>query len=255
MLNVGWPDDTWEDIIQKICAHRPEPRWIPGRKAGYHTTSSWFILGEVIQRLADRPFQEVLREELFESLNMADSWVGMPRQRFLEYGRRVAPTFDMEQPDRPSFGWESERRCTRPSPGGNARGPMRELAHFYAMLLEHGMFEGVRILTPQTVEAMTARHRVGMLDHTFKATIDWGLGFIINSAYYEQEHLPYAYGTYASRRTFGHSGYRSTVAFGDPEHRLAVALGFNGTPSDAAHEARVSSVLNALYEDLGIAAS
>lgn len=253
MLGVGWPEESWEEIVRKIALHRPEPRWIPGQKAGYHLTSSWFILGDLIQRLADLPYTNVLREQLFEPLQMSDCWIGMPRQRFLDYGSLIAPTFDMEKPTRPSFGWESELHCTRPSPGGSARGPMRQLARFYAMLIEHGSFAGTRILSPQTVEALTARHRVGMVDRTFKAKIDWGLGFIINSAYYEQERLPYAYGGFASRRTFGHSGYRSTVAFGDPEHGLAVALAFNGTPSEAEHEARVASVLDALYRDLQLA--
>jgi hypothetical protein len=43
------------------------------------------------------------------------------------------------------------------------------------------------------------------------------------------------------------------VAFADPEHGLAVALAFNGTPSNAAHERRIRSVLDAVYEDLGLA--
>ena len=102
-----------------------------------------------------------------------------------------------------------------PSPGGNGRGPMRQLVRLYAMLLQHGSLEGERILSAQSVEALTARHRVGMVDRTFKVKIDWGLGFILNSAYYGQERLPYAYGPFASMRTYGHSGYRSTVAFAD----------------------------------------
>jgi CubicO group peptidase (beta-lactamase class C family) len=91
-----------------------------------------------------------------------------------------------------------------------------------------------------------------MMDATFKHVLDWGLGFIINSARYGAETVPYGYGHHASPRTFGHSGYRSSVAFGDPERGLAVALVFNGTPSNERHEVRVRSVLDAVYEDLKI---
>jgi hypothetical protein len=42
------------------------------------------------------------------------------------------------------------------------------------------------------------------------------------------------------------------VAFADPEHGLAVALAFNGTPANDAHEQRIRAVLDALYEDLGL---
>jgi CubicO group peptidase (beta-lactamase class C family) len=65
--------------------------------------------------------------------------------------------------------------------------------------------------------------------------------------------VPYGYGHHASPRTFGHSGYRSSTGFGDPVHGLAVALAFNGTPSDEAHERRIRAVLDGVYEDLGLA--
>src|SRR6186997_3272014 len=90
-----------------------------------------------------------------------------------------------------------------------------------------------------------------MMDGTFKHVMDWGLGFIPNSAIYGAETVPYAYGHHASRRAVGHSGYRSSVAFADPEHGLVAALAFNGTPSNEAHEQRIRAVLDALYEDVG----
>ena len=47
MLDTGWPGASWDEIVARICAMKPEPRWVPGQKAGYHQASSWFILGEV----------------------------------------------------------------------------------------------------------------------------------------------------------------------------------------------------------------
>jgi CubicO group peptidase (beta-lactamase class C family) len=137
----------------------------------------------------------------------------------------------------------------------DARGPIRELGRFYRMLLNKGEIDGRRILSPQTVEAIVSPHRVGMYDHTFRHVMDWGLGFLINSAQYGPDTVPYGYGPYASPRTFGHSGYRSSVAFGDPEPGLAVALAFNGMPDNERHESRVRSVLDAAYEDLELARS
>jgi CubicO group peptidase (beta-lactamase class C family) len=123
------------------------------------------------------------------------------------------------------------------------------------MLLARGTLNGRRLLSPQTGEAFTTPHRIGMMDATFKHVMDWGLGFIVNSARYGAETVPYGYGHHASPRTFGHSGYRSSVAFGDPEHGLAVALAFNGTPGNERHELRVRSVLDAVYGDLELARS
>jgi CubicO group peptidase (beta-lactamase class C family) len=89
-----------------------------------------------------------------------------------------------------------------------------------------------------------------MVDATFKHVLDWGLGLIVSSVQYGAETVPYGYGHHASSRTFGHSGYRSSVGFADPERGLAVAVAFNGTPGNEQHEMRVRSVLDSIYEDL-----
>jgi CubicO group peptidase (beta-lactamase class C family) len=255
MLDTGWPRATWEEIVAKICAMKPEPRWVPGKKAGYHQASSWFILGEVVQRVGGLPFPVYVRREICEPLGMADSWIGMPPERYLSYRQagRIGAMWNTEGEERQDHGWDTEERVVRPSPGGNGYGPVRNLARFYEMLLGRGSWRGRRVLLPQTVEAFTSPHRVGMMDATFKHVLDWGLGFIVNSIQYGAETVPYGYGHHASPRTFGHSGYRSSTGFADPERGLAVALAFNGTPGNERHEQRIRSVLDAVYEDLGLA--
>src|SRR4051794_32158157 len=52
----------------------------------------------------------------------------------------------------------------------------------------------VQVLAPQTAEAVVARHRVGLVDETFGAKIDWGLGVMVNSWYYRRQPAPYGYG-------------------------------------------------------------
>jgi len=253
MVEVGWPLASWEEILERIFERRLEPRWVPGHKAGYHLASSWFVLGELIRRLDGRPVDQYLREEVFEPLGMEGCWVGMPETEFraMTDAGRIASTWRTEAwkedaPAPPRHRWHKAKDVVGIHPGGNGRGPMRELGRFYEVLLAGG----APVLAPQTVEAMTARHRTGMLDHTFKHVLDWGLGFILDSNQYGADSVPYGYGPHASRRTFGHSGYRTVAAFADPEPRLTVALAFNGTPSNEAHEARVRSALGALYEDL-----
>jgi CubicO group peptidase (beta-lactamase class C family) len=265
MLDTGWPAAPWEEIVARIAGSRPEPRWAPGEKAGYHLASSWFLLGEVVRRLDGRPFERYVREEIFAAAGMADSWVGLPAERYRTYAEagRIGAVH-LTEPATPAGGapaagsrreqsWTSEARLATANPGGNGFGPMRDLGRFYEMLLAHGAGPAGRVLSPQAVEAMTARHRVGMFDHTFRHVMDWGLGFILDSKQYGVDTVPYGYGRLGSRRAFGHSGYRSTVAFGDPEHGLAVALAMNGTPAEAAHERRIRDVLDAIYLDLGLA--
>jgi CubicO group peptidase (beta-lactamase class C family) len=244
--------ESWENTLKKIYDFQVEPGWIPGKKAGYHVASTWFVLGELVRRIDGRRFERYVREEIFLPLKMVDSWVGMPVEKYHEYGNRIGIMQNTDPAFKPPHAWDTPEMAALCKPGGNGRGPMRELVRFYQMLLNGGELEGVRIISPQTVEAMTARHRVGMFDHSFKHIMDWGLGFIVNNNQYGVDTVRYGYGPRASWRTFGHSGHRSSVAFADPKHDLAVALVFNGTPNDAVHDQRVRSVLTAIYEDLGL---
>ncbi|HMB53754.1 MAG TPA: serine hydrolase domain-containing protein [Thermoanaerobaculia bacterium] len=264
MANPGWPERSMAEVVAALSARKLEPGWVPGEKAGYHQLASWFVLGEIVQRLDGRPFADYVQEEICGPLGMEDCWVGMPAERYRAYAEagRFAPMFDTEQAAEGGTpreqGWDAEARVVPPSPAGNGYGPMRGLGRFYEALLAGGRPPGgdaaSRILSPQAVEAMTARHRTGLFDHTFQHVIDWGLGFIVDSKQYGADTVPYAYGRLCSRRTYGHSGYRSSTGFADPVHRLVVALAMNGTPSAAAHEQRVREVLDAVYLDLELAA-
>ncbi|HSM50695.1 MAG TPA: serine hydrolase domain-containing protein [Thermoanaerobaculia bacterium] len=254
MLDVGWPGASWEEIVARIAAQKLEPRWVPGRKAGYHLASSWFVLGELVRRLEGRDFPEVVRRDLFEPLGMDGCWIGMPEAAYDAVAPRLVPVWDTGVAPAALHPWHERRQVTSASPGGNGWGPMRELARFYEMLRRGGELDGIRILAPQTVEAMVARHRVGLFDHTFRAQVDWGLGVIVSSEWHRDPNAPYGYGPHASARTFGHSGYRSTTAFCDPEHGLVVALAVNGTPGEEAHRLRFRRLCTAIYEDLGLAA-
>jgi CubicO group peptidase (beta-lactamase class C family) len=253
-VEVGWPNSDWEEIISRLCRSRLERGWVPGEKAGYHPFTSWYILGELVRIADGRSLPDYVRAEIFVPLGMHDCWIGMPADRYREYGDRIAILPDMEKNERPPHRYSSERGATDGIPGAGGYGPMRELAMFYEMLLGGGQRHGVRVLETETVRQMIARGRVGMFDETFKHVIDWGLGTIIDSKRYGAAAVPYGYGPHASDQAFGHSGSQSSVGFADPAHQLAVGCYLNGTPGEEKHQTRIRPLLAALYEDLGLAA-
>lgn len=254
---AGDPEQWWAEVVAGICEVRPEPRWSPGATAGYHLAAGTTMLAEVVRRVDGRPFERYVREELFLPLGMVDCWVGMPLDQVGRYGARLGTMHDTTADSAVALDrLDSHWWLTRCMPGGNGRGPMHELARLYEALLGGGAWPAsqgrdeapdeaaVRILEVQTVEAITARHRAGVVDKTFRITCDWGLGLAIDNV---------AMGRHCSPRAFGHGGAQSSMAFGDPEVGLAVAIQTNGMPSPDEHYRRFSAISSAVYEDAGLA--
>jgi CubicO group peptidase (beta-lactamase class C family) len=246
VTSVAPGDAYWDEIVAGICAIEPEADWVPGARAGYHLTAGMTLLAEIVHRLDGRRFEHYVREEVFEPLGMTDCWVGMPSDVVAGYGDRIGTmhstasgdAIPLDLYDAPAF----LRQCV---PGGGGRGPLRQLGRLYEALLARGELDGRRVLTSQTVEALTARHRVGLYDETFHTQCDWGLGFAIDA---------YAMGRHASPRAFGHGGALSAISFADPEHGLVAVVQANGMCGNDDHYLRLDAVTTALYEDLGLAA-
>lgn len=247
------PAMSWEQILERICAAGLEPNWTPGRHAGYHAFTSWYILGEILQRLTGRQFDPLVRDEILTPLGMSDVRFRVTPEDLEMLGTRLVPGHSTNGARPRYFPIDSMGTAATVVPGASARGPANQLGAFYEMLLRHGRTAtGQQLIAPQTVEALTARHRAGMFDQTFKQVIDWGLGFIINSSIYGAPIVPYGYGPHASPRTFGHGGSRSTSAFADPEIGLTVVIIYHGMPDEDRHSQRVHAAAAAIYEDLGL---
>jgi CubicO group peptidase (beta-lactamase class C family) len=210
LLHSEAPGDAyWDEVIEAICGVEPEADWVPGERAGYHLTAGMTLLAEVVRRVDGRRFERYVRDEVFLPLGMDDCWVGMPVDVHAAYGARIGTmhhtatgtVLPLDALDETGF----MARCI---PGGGGRGPMEQLGRLYEMLLGRGALDGTRVLSPQAVEAFTARHRVGLYDETFHAECDWGLGLAVDA---------YGFGRHCSRRAFGHGGALSSVAVSELE--------------------------------------
>ena len=245
-------DLSWDETIHKISEAPLEENWIPGERAGYSTTSAWFVLAEIVQRITGEKFHDYIHHHVLAPIGMNDSWLRLPFAKYKEYGNRLALMHDTAAVKRDADFMQDAAGMAQCRPGSSARGPIRELGKFYEMLLNGGKAGTHQILREETIRLFTQRHRVGLFDETFLHKLDFGHGFIVNSNRYGAESVPYGYGRYASEGTFGHSGAQSSCAFADPEHNLVVAWVTNGTPGERPHQKRHRAINNAIYEHLGL---
>ena len=245
-----WRDSMgdWSRVLDAICRARLEKDWVPGERAGYHPSSSWFVLGELVRRCDGRPFEQYVRECIFEPLGMHDCHIGMGEAacaRYMNEGR-IAELSTRGLAAARDDGFATPAAVRACVPGGNLRGPAWQVARLFRCLLDDGRAPdgGAALLQPATARLLRTRRRLGMYDEVQRLTCDWGLGLFVGAVE--------LVGTHASPETFGHGGSQSSVGFADPEAQLVAAVAFNRRCGPEANAERMHRVATALYEDLGL---
>lgn len=252
-IDTGWPLVSWEQSVHRVLV---EPCGLPGGTAAYHPQSSWFLLGEILCRLAggSLSFADLLQRDLLDPLGMSDVYCGIPEKQLPGLASRLPQLYERERGQLIPAAWSTPTWLTQSSPGSNLRGPVKQLARFMQLLLSEGVAEGGHEFVPgEVVRAMTARHRVGAFDQTLQHIVDFGLGVICNSNVWGVDTVPYGFGRWSSSGAFGHGGAQCALAMCDPERRLTVAWAANGFCGEAQHQRRNRMLQDALYRDLGFA--
>ncbi|MFI0976925.1 serine hydrolase domain-containing protein [Streptomyces sp. NPDC021093] len=224
---------------------------LPGARINYAPWWAWFLISEVVRAVDGRDYERYLTEEILAPCGMTDTRIVLTPEEYRAHADRL-PLIHVTGgglPVQPTHWYATEAACTRPIPGLNVRGPVSDLALFFEALNAGGQGRHGRILRPQTVMALTAHHRVGLVDPFGNA--DWGLGFRIESRHLGEECT--AFSRYASPRTFGHYGLWTSAVFADPDAGLVVALHLNGKTWQEEHQERMITIGDAVYRDLGLA--
>ena len=190
----------------------------PGARFTYSDVG--YVLAQgVVERRLRRRLDVLARELLFEPRRVRDTRVGTKRK---DRGR-IAPT------ERVDGSWlrgvvHDPRARTRALEGigGHAGmfGTGREVARFCEMILRKGTLGRRRILSEETVRAMTTDQCEGNLG------VRRGFGFDIESPYSAPR------GALFSRSSFGHSGWTGVSIWIDPEMDAYLVLLTNAIHPD-----------------------
>jgi CubicO group peptidase (beta-lactamase class C family) len=123
----------------------------PGEKWGYsHATH---VLGRLLEVIDGKPLGEVLRNRILAPLGMDDTdfWVPPEKHDRIAEGKSAI--------DGALSSWlEVRKPMTFESAGGGLVSTVPDYARFCQMMLNGGVLDGKRIISPRTVELMTANH-------------------------------------------------------------------------------------------------
>ena len=197
----------------------------PGRVFVYSDLGA-DVLGLVVEAIAGQPLDVFVRERVFEPLGMHDTFFLPPDS----VRNRVAPTIVQGLV-------HDENAQALGGVAGHAGlfGTADDLAVFAQMMLNGGVYEGVRIVSDSAVALFTTR-----------AVGSRALGWEVADGHHGA-------GEYLSTTAYGHVGYTGTSMWIDPQRNMFVILLTNRV-----HDARVrrpASVIADIRSDLADAAA
>lgn len=208
------------DFINRICTL--ELLFPPGTGISYQSTGI-AMLGEIVHRVTGRSLPQFLQQELFETLGMCDTSLGLG-----DIDESRIPAIRVPE-DQMEAEWHWNRRYWRTlgAPWGGMFSTVNDMNIFLQTILNHGKYGKARVLAPQTVKAMTSNHTDGLpgISAEAKGKEAWGLGWRLNQP------IP-VFGTQspASALTFGHFGATGTMNWADPATGYSCAV-FTTQPS------------------------
>jgi len=144
--------DAWLRALAALpLIHQPGEGWL------YNT--SYDVLGIVLERATGQPLGDVIRERVTGPLGMADtgyvvSEAALPRLATAYHNDPATGALVADEPD--GKDWTAPPAHHSGAHDMVSTGP--DLLRFGRMLLGMGTLDGVRILSPQSVRAMTADH-------------------------------------------------------------------------------------------------
>lgn len=161
----------------------------PGTR--WHYSVAVDVQGALVEAVSGMSFGEFLRTRIFEPLDMQDTYFTLPADKVDRlaqlyapeglkgggfFGRPTGPGLEVADPAT-SAGYVKGTRFE--SGGGGLVSTARDYLRFSQMMLNGGALDGVRLLSPKTVELMTKNH-LGDISMGFnRGGSGFGLGYAV----------------------------------------------------------------------------
>ena len=235
--------DRLDEVVAALCA-AVHSEAAPGGAVSYAPMAAHALLGEAVRRCdaRGRAFRTIAHEELFAPLGMRDTSIGV---RADLRSRHVVPDFLPGGPPMQHLGHSNlgengafeEEAAEMPWVG--AISTVADLFRFAEMLRRGGALDSARIVSPAMLDLATRNwtgEKPNELYVQLVARKGWapypayiGLGFFMRG----EAICPHQFGTLASPRTFGNTGYGSAIFWVDPAREMTFACLTAGVMDEA----------------------
>ena len=222
-INPFGYDQTLEEMVTKMS--KVPLCYQPGTTWDYSQSTD--VLGRIVEVISGVSFDTFIAERIAKPLKLTDSgfWVeGADRQ-----ARIAEPQVNPATGKKPSA-LDVTKRPNWLSGGGGMVSTAQDYARLCQLFLNGGILDGVRLLSPKTVELMTANHLPATIKYAPKLEMQlgpsfpspevgngFGLGFLVRIAP-GLNPQPGSVGDYCW------AGYLGTYFWVDPEEELVAVI-------------------------------
>lgn len=145
---------TLQEMIEKLAkiplSYQPGSRWV--------YSVSMDIQGYIVEKLSGQTLPEYVQEHIYKPLGMKDSGFFVPTEK----RSRLVTIYRSNEKGQlivaENFGGDYASQPTMPSGGGGSVTTAEDYFRFAEMLANGGELNGVRVLSPASVQLMSANH-------------------------------------------------------------------------------------------------
>jgi CubicO group peptidase (beta-lactamase class C family) len=248
----------WDIMTGALAAQAPW--WEPGTRHGYHAFTFGWLVGELVRRITGKSPGRYWREEVAQPLGI-DCHIGLaagddarvaefipipPGEPDLEAEllKNAGPMVLKALNNPPHTVADMNTRAWRKAeiPAGNAHTNARALARVYGALACGGEVDGVRVLSPESIERARTEQASGPDAVLFSWPTRFGLGFSLP---------PEGAGFGSSSATaFGCPGAGGSIGFADPGAHVGFGYTMNQMHAAIPPDPRAQRMIDALYASL-----
>jgi CubicO group peptidase (beta-lactamase class C family) len=237
-----WP--YWGLVTRSVAGLRAE--YEPGSKTAYHLVNFGFILGEVVRRVTGISVDRYLHEQFCTPLGLQRTWMRLPKAMLRESPALTSLDTSFIKQTAWLFNLPAIRRALLPA--ASLHSTARDLATFFQMLLNGGLYAGQRLVRAETVTKATALGYEGR-DEYVRSEMRWGHGFILGGLKGAKGNDMSSMGWGSTVNTFAGFGLGSCMAWADPAADLVVAFTCNGLLGEGTGK-RWEALSNAVWDAL-----
>jgi len=185
----------------------------PGTQFVYSVSTD--VLGRLIEVVSEQKFDEYLNKNIFEPLQMKDTFFTVPTEKMERFAQLYQP--DASRKLKPASPWESFRFRNQKnkffSGGGGLCSTTDDYLKFCQVLLNGGTFKGKQIITEKSLEQMFTNQLADIAQPP--SQFKFGLGFAISD-----------------RGDYSWGGAAGTRFWVNPERKLAVIYMVQNKPAN-----------------------